>query len=678
MKRFVKLAWVLSGVFAYGVFTSPSYGVGTRHVALRTAEDLAEGDLQGVAVDSAGRVRAGLSLGKVEIADATTVWSVLTLGKGRLLLATGNDGKLFEYANERVREVAGADALGLTSIVRGFGGRVFLGSLPGGQIYEYRNGKLESWLTIQGAEHVLQLAYDDKQQVLYAATGPEGRLYRITADKKAQVYFDADEEHLSSVTVGNGRVYVGGGDKARLYEVSGPGRARVLYDFGTTEVRAIRVASNGDVYAIANEIKSGRQLPKSKDDEAKPAKNATARGSGQLYRFEGGQMPELLLEDSSELYVSLELDSKGRPYVGTGSEGKVYTVDATHNSVLVADVEARQVSSLLLSGAERYVVASDPAVLHPVRERAGDDIVWTSKVIDAQLRAHFGRLSWVARGELEFQTRSGNTKEPDDTWSPWSAPIRQPSRIQSPAARFVQVRARFNRDPGAILREVAVSFATDNLRAVVKSIEVDDAGSGALDPADGKLRASGGPITSKPSSEISLSWDVENPDKDELRFRLQYQLVGTSDWFDILEPSEKLTKSSYTWQTKDLPEGQYRVRVQASDELSNPPDRVKRHSLESHVVTIDNTAPEIASLQVNGRKVRVRVVDGVGPIARLEATIAGRDEWVPFAPIDGIFDDPQEEFELDLSALSPAGPTLITLRAFDQENNQVVRSVTLR
>lgn len=678
MKRFVKVALVISAIVAHGAFTSHSYAVGTRHVALRTADELSEGDLQGVAVDSAGRVRAGLSLGNVELTDATTVWSTLALGNGRLLLATGNDGKLFEYANERVREVAVADALALTSVVRGFGGRIFVGSLPGGRIYEFRDGKLEPWVTIQGAEHVLQLAYDDAQRVLYAATGPEGRLYRITPDKKAQVYFDADEEHLSSVVVGNGQVYVGGGDKARLYELSGPGRARVLYDFGATEVRAIRVAANGDVYAIANEIKSGRQLPKSKEDEAKPSKSSTARGSGQLYRFDGGQSPELLLENSSELYISLDLDANGRPYVGTGSDGKVYTIDETHNSVLVADVEARQVSVLMMANDERYVIASDPAVIHPVRERAEDDVVWTSKVIDAQLRAHFGRLSWVSEGGLEFQTRSGNTKEPDDTWSAWSTPMRQPSKIQSPPARFVQVRARFNRDPSAVLREVVVSFATDNLRAVVRSIEAEGAGSSALDPADGKLRASGGPITRKPDSEVSLRWEVDNPDKDELRFRLQYQILGTNEWFDILEPSEKLTKSSYTWQTQDLPEGQYRVRVQVSDELSNPPDRVKQHALESHVITIDNTAPEFESLQVNGRRVRVRVVDGVSPIARLEATVAGREEWVPFAPVDGVFDEPQEDFELDLSTLSSGGPALITLRAFDQENNQVVRSVTLR
>ena len=36
-------------------------------------------------------------------------------------------------------------------------------------------------------------------------------------------------------------------------------------------------------------------------------------------------------------YVSLALGDDGRPYVGTGAEGRVYTVDDAHVVTLVAD-----------------------------------------------------------------------------------------------------------------------------------------------------------------------------------------------------------------------------------------------------------------------------------------------------------------------------------------------------
>ena len=45
------------------------------------------------------------------------------------------------------------------------------------------------------------------------------------------------------------------------------------------------------------------------------------------------------------------------------------------------------------------------------------------------------------------------------------------------------------------------------------------------------------------------------------------------------------------------------MRVTVSDEPSNPPGRVKKHSRESGVVLVDNTAPTVEALKVNGRRV---------------------------------------------------------------------------
>jgi hypothetical protein len=225
------------------------------------------------------------------------------------------------------------------------------------------------------------------------------------------------------------------------------------------------------------------------------------------------------------------------------------------------------------------------------------------------------------------------------------------------------------------LSDVTLPFVTDNLRAVIGSIDVD---LHKDDDGDGDLQSSGGPVTESASSTIKLKWKVENPDGDELRYRLQYTPVeGAPHWFDMLDPRTTLTKTNYEWDTSDLPEGRYRIRVQASDELSNPPGRVKRHELESPVITVDNTPPVITALEAKGRQVRGTAVDGVGPIARIELSVAGSGEWYPFFPRDGIYDQPREDFDVDVSSLSPAGRVLISVRVYDQANNFVVRHVTL-
>lgn len=664
-------------ILGISLVAGPATAVGTRYVGLRDAADFKGGSLEGVSVDATGTVRAGFNLGKVEVPEASSVWDVLSLGKDHLLLATGHEGRLIEYRAGAVKEVAKADNLMLTAVTRAFG-TILVGSLPGAVLYEYKGGKLEKWLTLEGTDHIFALAYDEKARALYAATGPEGKLFRITSDKKAQVYFDAEEEHLMSVALGNGKVYAGGGDKAKLYEIGAPGRASVLYDFGTTEVRAIAVAKNGVVYAVANEIKE-RSFPSSGSDEGNKNKSSSkTKGKGTLYRFDRSGSPERLLDHEDDYFTSLALDDTGKPYAGTGVEGRLYTVDDQHNSVLIADTEERQVSALLLAGNDRYVVSSDPVTIHPVRGIGGADAIWTSKVIDLGIRAKFGRLDWTGKGTLALSSRTGNTKEPDDTWSAWSGDLKAPGEVQSPSARYIQFRARFVSDDAA-LSEVVLPFVTDNLRAVITRVTAKTPGASRISAPDGKTEPSGGPITADPKHQVELDWSVDNPDNDVLRYRLQYRLVGTDSWFDILEPRERLTKSSYTWETRSLPEGRYSVRVSASDEISNPPESATRHELESHVFVVDTTPPDLRGLTVVGnRRVRGTALDGVGPIARIEFSLTGTDDWIVVAPGDGVLDETSEEFEFDASAVSSAGPALISVRAYDAENNVVVRSVSLR
>lgn len=652
--------------------------VGTRTFELHKGDDFKGGDLKGVAVDSSGEVRAGFNLGNAPATDATAIWSALAQRDGSVLLGTGNEGRILSFDGATVKRVADTGALVVTSLVEGWGGTVYAGTLPDGEIWKYANGKAEKFVKLESTEHVWQLAFDPKTKSLFAATGPEGKLFRIDQQGKAQVYFDAPEQHLMSVAVApDGTVYADSSDKAKLYRVTGPGRATVLYDFGRTEVRAIAVGDKGNVYAIANEIKTGSYTPTRRGgaSAAAPAtKPPKTSGKGTLYRFDSEDRPEQLMDEKDDYFTSLALGDDGKPYVGTGAEGRVYTVNETHDEVLVADVEERQIGALLLRGKQRLVAASDPAVVHVVRGVGGADAVWTSKVLDAGLRAHFGRMDWVASGQLELSTRSGNTSEPDDTWSAWSNPLNAAGDVASPAARFLQVRARWSRDPNAVLSSLTIPFVTDNLRAVVTEVEAE----GASSSLSTGVEASGGPLSKKSGTTITLKWKVENPDKDELRYRLEYRLVGTNNWYSVLDPRETLTKTTYSWETADLPEGKYRVRVSASDEISNPPDRVQRHELESAVILVDNTPPSIQDLEVTGKRIRGIVIDGVGPIARIEASVTGSDEWVPFFPRDGVFDEQREEFDVDVTALVPNGHAMLSIRAYDRAGNFVVRNVTVK
>ena len=663
-----------SVVFFYAVAAT---AVGTRRFVLDSGDDFEGGDLSAVAVDESGVVRAGFDLGQIPVDVATVIWCALDRGDQSVLLGTGNEGKILELRDGRIRVVAETGAMVVTSMVDTWGGEIVVGALPGGKLRKFSGGRLTDWVTLPNADDIWQLAFDRKRGVLYAATGPEGKLYRIDRDGHATVEMDVPEPHILSVAVApDGSVVFGTSDKARLYRTTGAGRATVLYDFERTEVRGVAVADDGQIYAIANDIKttsSSVAAHRSSSTKNGPESSTTKlKGKGMLLRIGTDLVPEVLLDDDDEHFTSLALDDRGHPYVGTGVEGRLMTVGEPRRSVIVADTDERQVTALLLTGRLRLVLTSDPAVVHPVRGQGGTNSVWTSKVFDANLRAQFGHLDWESTGPLMLSTRTGNTSEPDDTWSAWSAPLRAPGPITSPKGRFIQVRASWALDGAAALSRVEIPFVTDNQRAVVTRIDADVP---SRKKSTSGIVASGGPITEHPSPDVNLDWTVDNPDKDTLRFRLYYRMIGTTVWRDLLPADEVLTKSSYKWDTSTLPEGRYRVRVVASDLPANPPDRATSDELVSGVVLVDNTPPRLVDLTVKGRRLRGRAVDGLGPIQRIEVTLAGKNDWVPLRPTDSVFDQASEAFDVDLSGIIPSGRQLLTVRAYDSANNSVVRSV---
>ena len=659
--------------------------VGTRTFVIDTMSTFEGGELEGVAVASDGSVRAGLTLANAPITDATSVWATVALPDGTVLLGTGTGGRIYKVKGGKVSIAAETKTLAVSSLAIGPGGDVIAGTFPEGKIFRIPVGELDgsekkAWIDLkrepEKTEDIWDLAYDANKRALYAATGPDGKLYRIAdGGAKADVFFDSEEDHLVSVAVAaDGTVYAGSNGKALLYKLSGPGRAEVLHDFAGDDVKRIAIDAKGTVYAVANKYSdslSGLRPPRSSMGATPTAPKSAKAGKGQLWRFSANGIAEQMMKNKDAHFTSLVLDDAGAPYVGTGHDGRVYTVSENHVKRLVVDTEERQIGGMAISGKTRYIASSDPVVFHEIKGAGGPDAVWTSKVLDAGLRATWGKLEWQGSGTLELQTRSGNTEKPDNSWSAWSGALTKAGKVTSPAARFLQIRARWGKDADAVLREVQTSFVTDNARALITEVT---AGSKKSNTGGSKVPESGA-APGTPSTKLKIKWKVDNPDNDKLRYRLFYRREGDKTWFSMLEPNEELTKTDYSWNTSGMPEGRYRIRIDASDELSNPPDRVTKHALVSRSVVVDNTAPILSSLQLNGSRLQGTASDQVGPISRIEFALVGKKSWWPVFPKDAVFDDPTETFDVDVSNLVPSGPHLVVVRAYDANGNRVERTV---
>ena len=92
---------------------------------------------------------------------------------------------------------------------------------------------------------------------------------------------------------------------------------------------------------------------------------------------------------------------------------------------------------------------------------------------------------------------------------------------------------------------------------------------------------------------------------------------------------------------------------------------------------VDNTPPVFKAIGMQGHRLRAEVVDGLGPIARIEVAIDGRLEWHPLAAADGIFDTATEAVDADIAPLlaKEPGPHVVAVRAYDAAGNFVVRDI---
>jgi hypothetical protein len=157
----------------------------------------------------------------------------------------------------------------------------------------------------------------------------------------------------------------------------------------------------------------------------------------------------------------------------------------------------------------------------------------------------------------------------------------------------------------------------------------------------------------------TLQWDAQDPDGDELRFRVLVRRVGTDHWRPL---ASDLIGSVYTWDTTQLADGRYYVRVVASDGRANPPDRALEGEREKGPLTIDNTPPVIQLTSPEDRDVlRFTVSDAVSPLARVDVLLPDGG-WRPVFPLDGALDGLEEHFEVRRDTL---GEGLLVIRAAD-------------
>ncbi|MBI4508838.1 MAG: hypothetical protein HY698_04330 [Deltaproteobacteria bacterium] len=685
-------------------------GVSTRTFRTSSYKEFDEGEAKNAIITSLGEVIPGRKTTRVDL-ETDAAWTAVRAPDGTIYAGSVTNGSVYVVSGGQKKILANLDKdtpwIGALVLLDG---TLYAGTLGTASLHamDPKTGKTTKLLSLPGAEHVWALVPDPAGKILYAATGPEGKLFAVdVAAKSAKVLWNSEEPHLlSAAPAADGALWIGTSEEAVLYRFDPKtGQARAIADFAGTEVKAVVEVDGATVVAV-NEFEQKSSSPpappvakgpkgttaKAPDgsapgtdkgkgsDVALPPRAGERKGKGALFRVEPDGRVEQLHSLAEGYFQSLAVTSEGHVLAGAGTGGRVYEV-RTDRSVLTAfDVDERQVNVVIADRHGVTLVTGDGAAVYTTTGLS-KDAVYTSKVFDGQFPARWGNLRWRGDESLVMETRSGNTSKPDRGWSPWqrvtqetaAGPGLRISRIVSPPGRYFQYRTTLSAHPAATLREVTAYYLPQNQRARVTEVQLGDAAEASKRPA---VTTQPGPA--KPRSPIlRLKWKVENPDDDELLYVVEYRAEGEVDWRPLPVGPEPLTKPELEWNTEALPDGYFRIRVTASDERSNPKDYALSHSLISDLFLVDNQKPQVTGIEVKYPFASARSVDSFSRIDEIAYSIDGGD-FVMWFPKDGVFDDVAEVFTIKLPDRLKPGTHSLAIRVADEADNIGATSVSFR
>ncbi len=677
--------------------------------------EMLKGEAKGVSVTDTGSIVLSPKLSELFNTQQSYVWSSAVDNSGNTFLGTGNDGKIFKVDSSGKGSLFSDLAeLDVSALAIGKDGMLYAGTSPDGKVYRIdASGKAEVFFD-SNDKYIWSLAvFNDGS--LAVGTGENGKIYRvktINATPETSLLFDSSDTHIISLaTDKEGNLYAGTDSNGLVLRISPEGKAFALLDASLREIHQLAVGPDGSVYALALSEAASASRPNpttatgtgadgsttvvaitsTENPEAtQPVKSrydlTTAKSA--VYRILPDGSNEVIWNSSSVTAFSIYAHQTGNGVlIGTSDKGRIYSISNNGRETLVLQTGEGQVSNIKANGSTLLATTSNQGKLYRFGTETNAEGSYESIVRDAKNSALWGRIWWNSSGNVQLQTRTGNTTKPDETWSDWSALASDSkgTQISSPKARFLQWKAILK--SSATLNDVAVSYLPNNIAPEILSIQLFPTSVGLFaNPSqqiDPNIETSGidptvfgmpaavniPPRRAYQRGARSLQWIADDRNGDKLEYTLYYRGVNEQN-FKLLR--DKLRDNFFTLDGLALADGRYIFKVVAQDTPSNPLALALSGEIISDAIEVDNTAPQVVAIgtvQVIGEKVRVsfEATDVSSFINRAEYSLDGGD-WQPIYPDDGISDSTQERYTFEIS-LKNAGEYSVTLRVLDDSGN---------
>lgn len=658
----------------------------------------AELERQGLTLDQDGHLVRGLDSRDVGPAGPEVFWTLADDGQGGAYLGSGHGGEIYHLDRDGgqllVAQLEGTEVFSVLALGKGV---LLAGCGPDGHLYRVDGQGKTELLGQVGGGYIWALARRPGTQEVWLACGSPAAVWRLDGSGQLQQVCTLPAQNCLALEFTEaGELLLGtqGPGLVCRLDPRRPQQPDVIFQTPQDEVRQFATGpeeglfflslNSGDESGVddvrVGNGKGGQEAVNLLSFFEPSRENAPARSA--LYRLDGNRVEAWWSSDLDLMKVAWSERwgwLAGGPLDEAAGQAFLHRLTGTAgHQPLLSWPGGDLLDILVLPGGDgqRILVAqAHPGTVHEVGLFAEERPAALSPPLDAGQMVQWGRLRFSSQGQadgLRWSARTGNHAVPDHSWSDWSAAWDDPDHaLELPAGRFLQWKVEFPSGKELAVTGVSVSAWQDNLRPVVRDLVLEKVKGISLggmmngsenvtqsfrsglkaefsrnsqrsEQADGARAASTRPVR-------VFSWQGQDPNGDRLVYRLEYATAGRQNWREIIGRTEETLGS---WDTSDVPDGTYRVRVTATDDQDNPLDLALSSHAETGSITVDNTPPVIKGFTLKakpgGFSVQLTAED-------TRSSLAGAVIQLPdgtrqrLDPVDRICDSRQEKFAATVS-----------------------------
>ena len=228
--------------------------------------DFEKGTLRKLSLSSDGRLTTAPVMREIFDPSVAFLWAVARDSKGNVYAGGGGVGgtkaKLIVVDSAgKAKTLTELDGMVIQAIAIDKQDRVYAATSPDGRVYRVdAAGKTEVFYDPR-TKYIWSLAFSSNGD-LFVATGDEGVIHRVTPNGVGSVFYETEEAHVRTLAIDARDNVIAGTDPSGLIlRISPTGVGFVLYESPKREVTTVAVAPDGTVYAAAAGSKAITNTP---------------------------------------------------------------------------------------------------------------------------------------------------------------------------------------------------------------------------------------------------------------------------------------------------------------------------------------------------------------------------------------------------------------------------------